>query len=201
MSLAAAAPALLIGGSLVGGVSSAASARQQNKAIQRSVNAQGKAAGIQIAQLGQRAAIERENRQADVNRLLGAVRAAGAERGVDQTSTLIQSDIVQQAGRTQDLLEVALGNDIAAVRSGYEASAISAQNQTQGTLLSAFRGALGGISAAANILSLGNTISDLGRTGTVPSPYHSTYGNGIDASRFLPPDAAYPGRVRVEPLR
>lgn len=179
MSLAAAAPALLIGGSAVGAATSAMGARSQNRALQKQVNASAKSAGIQIAQLGQRAAIERENRQNEVANLLGSVRAAASERGSDQTSTLIESDITQQAGRQQDLLEIALGNDVAAVKSGQQASAIASQNQMSSLLLSAFRGALGGATTAGSILTLGNTLDQI--KAPAPSP---DLNPGIPALRF-----------------
>lgn len=183
MSVAAAAPALLIGGSLVGAASSAQAARQQNKALQRSADASAKAAGIQIQQLGQRYAVERENRQAEVAKLLGGVRAAAAESGASQTSRMIESDLVMQAGREQSILEQSYGNDIAAISSGYQAQAIGLQNQGQSALLSAFRGAMGGISTAASLLTLGRTMSELSKPAD-PALNSGTY-TGVSASRFF----------------
>lgn len=144
-------------------------ARAQNKAIQRSMNSQAQAAGIQQEQLVEQAAVERRRIQNQTQQIEGRLRVAAGESGVGLGGSMEALGRQAQIDQATNLaiLDSNLDNQQQRVQSGLEANLASLSAQTQNPLLA---GLVGGINGLQTGLSIGNAFTQNERLANTPEP-------------------------------
>jgi hypothetical protein len=123
--------------------------------MQRAIDSQQAAAAIQMRQLGQQTAMEKQNEIRRTEQVIGRLRvargeASGLSLGSGSTNALIRQATFD-AGSNLDILDRNLANNYAAVQSGTEAQLIQTAAMRQSPILAAFNAALGSASTGLSI--------------------------------------------------
>ena len=151
---------------IAGAATSAAGAMAQNRAIEKSMDAQAKGAGTQQQQLADQAALEKMKTMRTMQQLQGRVRVAAGESGATTGGSFaaLENQARFDAGLNNAIIGRNLVNQQALVRSGFQANMAQLQSQQQNPLLSAFSGGMQGLQAG---LAIGNALP--GKTPGAPS--------------------------------
>ena len=167
--------------------SSAIAASQQNKNVRAAQNAAVKAATTQTKQLQASAAVERQKRIDDAQRLEGRLRVAAGESGIGFGGTYMalarQGEI--DLGTNLAILNANLHNQIANVRSGGQADLTVLQSQIHSVALDSFSGFLSG---AESGLAIGTNLSRAPGLGAPPpaQPYANSGSIGQTLGTYDP---------------
>lgn len=164
-----------LGLAIAGGAASVAGARQQNDAIQRSMNSQVNAATRQKQQLQDSAAVERQKIERRKQQMEGRIRVRAGEAGIGIEGGTTQA-LLRQAdfdeGFNLGLLDRNLKNQFAAVDTGLEANLARLEAEETNPLLAAFTGVLGGLDAGLSIVGAARELDELRNT-DIPEGFES----------------------------
>ena len=134
-----------IGAAAMSGVASARAARDQNRAISRSMESQGEAARIQIEQLQDSFNLERAKNANEAAQIEGRIRVLAGERGVGTAGTMAallrQSDYDEAINAS--IMERNYLNQAARINSGLEANVKTLAAQGQNAMIRGLSSAVG----------------------------------------------------------
>lgn len=120
-------------------------ARQQNKAMARSMDSQARAVEIQQRQLAQQAGLERMSNERREAQAIGRIRAAAGSAGVSGGSVAaLENQAAADAAINNTTILANYRNQIDAVRTGGQANLDQLASQYQSPILAGISGAMRG---------------------------------------------------------
>lgn len=151
---------LAIGGTILGAGTSVAGARAQNKAIDRSIKAEEKAASTQAQQVREAADLRREQRIRESRLAAGRIAASAGERGVGLTGSLAALDrqVAVDTAFNLSILGRNEQNQVRRIQSGLNANITALDARKPSPFLSLVDGGAGGFSSG---LTIGKGLEEL----------------------------------------
>lgn len=137
----------------LGIASSAAAAAGTNRSIRASMRSQSVAAQAQQRQLVAQTADEQRKNVSQVQALIGRIRAGGGEAGIGTGGTMaaLERQAIFDAALNDEILNQNLANNLASVRSGYQANAAQTASQARNPIFDGFLGGVQGLTAGLQI--------------------------------------------------
>lgn len=153
-------PALSIGTAIFGAFTNAAAARNQNQAVQASLQSQREALRVRQQQLSSQAGIEKQKRINEANQIQGRLRVAAGEAGVGlggSAAALARQAEFDKAVNLS-IIDANFQSRIALGQAQFRSTAAQTISQQRNPLLSAFSGAVSGLETG---LRIGRTAEDI----------------------------------------
>lgn len=154
-------PALSIGTAIFGAFTNAAAARQQNQAVQSSLQSQREALRIKQQQQSSQAGIEKQKRINEAAQIQGRLRVAAGEAGVGlggSAAALARQAEFDKAVNLS-IIDANFQRRIAFGQAQFRSTAAQTVSQTQNPLIAGFSGAVSGLETG---LRIGRTAQDIG---------------------------------------
>lgn len=133
----------------LGVASSVSGAKSQNSAISASLASQRQAGIAQQRQVAKQAAQSRQQEVDQAQAILGRIRVMGAEGGVGMAA--LERQAIFDSATNIDIIDQNEANNLAAIRSGYQASAAETASKAQNPIFDALIGGLQGLSSGLQI--------------------------------------------------
>lgn len=158
MAFPAVPAALAVAGATIG----AEQARAQNAAIKRSMGSAQEAARVQSGQVNDQAAIELLKRRNEAAMIRARLRVSSAEAGTGSGFDTLLDQAGYDQALNEQILEINRVNENRAIQSGLQANLASLAAQGRNAILDAFAGGLQGLATGLQIVSLGQSLDQLG---------------------------------------
>lgn len=156
-------------------------AQAKNRAVKRSLAAAQQAAAVQGTQVSRAAALEQEKNRLRSEQILGRLRVAAAESGLDDTGSFEnlyrQADV--DAALNSAIIKQNRNDQLARVASGYQADIVSIGSQAVNPILAAFTSGIGGLQTG---LAIGGAVTEANRSPSSTPAYSGYEGDYVPAS-------------------
>jgi hypothetical protein len=152
---------LAIAGAATSATVSAISARKQNQAISKAMKSQRSATTVQQKQLADAAGLEKLKRRREHAAILGRLRVASAEAnvGFGGTFAALERQADFDLAANQRIIDENYRNQVALVRSGFEANIAQLESQVRNPVLDSVVAGIGGFQTG---LSIGTGLDSAG---------------------------------------
>lgn len=170
MATTAVVAGLAIASAAAGAGTQIHAARQQNKAIAKSMASRQETGKVQQRQLVERAAVERRNLQQQAAQLRGRLRVASAESGIGGAGSFaaLQRAVDFQEDTARHIQDINLRGQLDAVRAGQRADFTQLSAGVQSPTLGGITGGLSGLSTGLSIGGAFQSVSAASRSQSDP---------------------------------